>query len=76
MEKFALLNLLKAIDGLKNAQKSQNAAAEPPVPPPPAAAPNAENSDGSVPITGNMPNLMYETLMRHEQMSNRIRNKK
>lgn len=72
MEKFALLNLLKAIDGLKNAQPMQN-----PVSPPPATgSPVAEKAETKTQQPMQMPNIMYETLMRHEQMSNRIHNKR
>lgn len=69
MEKFALLNLLKALDGLKSAQKTLNPSAETAAKAPPAEQAVREPA-------GDMPNLMYETLMRHEQMSNRLRNKK
>lgn len=72
MEKFALLNLLKVIDGLKNAQTRQNTAAEttPPTAEPPVKHSVSETADNPI------PNLMYETLMRHEQISNRLKNKK
>ena len=72
MEKFALLNLLKAIDGLKNAQPQQNTA----TPPPPTRSTNSKISEQTEPPHHEMPNIMYETLMRHEQMSNRLRNKR
>lgn len=73
MEKFALLNLLKVIDGLKKAQNGQNAQEETASAPPP---PPAEKPAVKETAAGDMPNLMYETLMRHEQISNRIKNKK
>lgn len=69
MEKFALLNLLKAIDGLQNGNSEEpNAQTEEikvtPAPQPPQA-PQAD-----------MPNFIYETLMRHEAMSNRLKRKR
>ena len=97
MEKFALLNLLKAIDGLKNAQPSQNGSSpppsftasepapaapnappvspSPPVPSPPVPSPHYE-TDGYNPNGQKLPNIMYETLVRHEQISYRIKNKR
>ena len=63
MEKFALLNLLKALDGLNN-----NASDAPQPPPPDKKADPVEN--------GGLPNFMYETLLKHEAVSNRLRNKK
>ncbi len=68
LEKFALLNLIKALDGIKNLQSGQKGAADPP-PPPPAAA---ENTDGNRAA----PNIMFETLLRHEQVSNRLKNRR
>lgn len=70
MEKFALLNLLKAIDGLNKAEKGNDGgkpaeeAAQKPKP--------AENIYGD----GGLPNFMAEQLLRHEVMSNRLKNKK
>lgn len=72
MEKFALLNLLKAIDGLKRTPNEQNNAAETP----PARTQSAEKPEQIEPQGAEIPNIMYETLMRHEQLSNRIRNRK
>lgn len=67
LEKFGLLNLLKAIDGLKSAPTAEK---EPSAPAdnPPQESVQAQNAD--------LPNFMYETLVRHEQMSNRLHNKK
>ncbi len=93
MEKFALLNLLKAIDSLKNAQPSQNGSSPPPsftASEPAPAAPNAPTvspttsvspsphyeTDGYNPNGQKLPNIMYETLVRHEQISYRIKNKR
>ena len=75
MEKFALLNLLKAIDGL-NGLKSDDSD------PSPAAdvhrEEKAEAADTAPKKTASpeLPNFMYETLVRHEAMSNRLRNKR
>ncbi len=71
MEKFALLNLLKAIDGLKSAQKEQRAEPKAPSAPPPEASHAAPQTNAAT-----MPNIMYEALVRHEQISNRLKNKK
>lgn len=99
MEKFALLNLFKAIDGLKNGQPSQNASSPPPsfAASEPAqnspsggtsaspsslssalspASPSAADASGYNPGEKQMPNIMYETLVRHEQISYRIKNKR
>ena len=70
MEKFALLNLLKAIDGLKSVPGEQNEGATPPSTPH-SAQPKQPANDG-----GELPNFMYEALLRHEATSNRIKNKK
>ena len=67
MEKFALLNLLKAIDGLKDLPRVEN---EPPEPT--TAAPQKQSDGDGVEI----PNFMYEAIVRHEAVSNRLRNKK
>ena len=67
LEKFALLNLLKAIDGLKNLSTAEKEA--PPAPPTPQEAPQTNQN-------GDIPNIMYEALVRHEMVSNRIRNRK
>lgn len=68
MEKFALLNLLKAIDGLKNLSGGEKEP-PPPAPQPPQGASSASQNTA-------MPNIMYEAMMRHEAVSNRIRNRK
>ena len=68
MEKFALLNLLKAIDGLKSLS---NEGKEPATPTPPTA-----KTDTAAKQTAEIPNIMYEALMRHETVSNRLRNKR
>ena len=68
MEKFALLNLFKAIDGLKSLSNGEKET-PPTAPPPTQEAPKTNQ-------TGDLPNIMYEALVRHEIVSNRIRNKK
>ena len=68
LEKFALLNLLKAIDGLKSLTNVENEAPTPAQQPPQAAPQTSQNGD--------LPNIMYEALVRHEVVSNRIRNRK
>lgn len=68
MEKFALLNLLKALDGLQkpqNAEKPQNST--------PAEGEKKTPADKD---TGELPNIMYETLIRHESLSNRLKNRR
>lgn len=68
LEKFAILNLLKAIDGLKGLSATEKEQTPPPAEPvqsPPATQKNSE-----------MPNIMYEALVRHERVSNRLRNRK
>ena len=67
MEKFELLNLLKAIDGLNNVPTDEKEQPSPPSSP-------SQNPPESV--GGEMPNIMYEALLRHETTSNRIKNKK
>lgn len=67
LEKFAILNLLKAIDGLKSLSAEEKA----PSPPPATATPSATEQKN-----GDIPNIMYEALMRHETVSNRLRNRK
>lgn len=70
MEKFALLNLLKALQSLSQQNQSQPAAQtapaekqpEPATPPPPP-----ENV---------YPNVMASVLERHEEISNRLKNKR
>ncbi len=73
MEKFALLNLLKALDGLKSADADEKTDK--------GAAPTAASARPSKTPTENaqsfeIPNIMYEALMRHETVSNRLKNKK
>ena len=67
MEKFGLLNLLKAIDGLKGSTVEPTEAVSPEERKP-IAVKKEPNAD--------IPNFMYETLVRHEAMSNRLKNKK
>ncbi len=79
MEKFALLNLLKAIDGLQGAKSagarepSSSPAANAPSPNERSSADGKYINDGSNSGDGN---LLYSTLMRHEEISNRLRRKK
>ena len=68
LEKFALLNLLKAIDGLKSLSNGEKET-------PPPAQPTPQTAPQTTP-NGDLPNIMYEALVRHEIVSNRIRNKK
>lgn len=68
LEKFAILNILKAIDGLKGLSATEKEQSPPPDEP--------VQSSASDKKTGEMPNIMYETLMRHEAVSNRLRNKR
>ena len=91
MEKFALLNLLKAIDGLQNADiKSDgekkdnkdmpsadgriNERAASPVP----SFEKRDIAGGEKPISPQVyqNNILYGALMRHEEMSNRLRRKR
>ena len=69
MEKFALLNLIKAIDGLSGAEKTASADGEREN----SSAPAEQNIQGN---TEQLPNFMYEALLRHEAVSNRIHNRK
>lgn len=66
LEKFAILNLLKAIDSLKSPPIEEKEPSAPSATPPPA--PKTASPE--------MPNIMYEALMRHETVSNRLRNRK
>ena len=66
MEKFGLLNLLKAIDGLNAADKQADG-----VQPPAKNSPPEEE-----PPQNRLPNVVYEKLLVHEAMSNRLKNKK
>lgn len=66
MEKFGLLNLLKAIDGLNAAAKDTNGAPQPDKTPPASPAPQKIE----------IPNIMYAQILKHEQMSNRLKNKR
>lgn len=66
MEKFGLLNLLKAIDGLNAAQKETTA-------PSPAPEKTAETKRDDA---FGAPNVVYEKLLVHEAMSNRLKNKR
>lgn len=68
LEKFALLNLLKAIDGLKSLSTGEKESPPPAQPTQQTAPQTNQNRD--------LPNIMYEALVRHEIVSNRIRNKK
>lgn len=71
MEKFALLNLLKAIDGLSKAQNGKTPAENAP------AEPRKENADPPpAPQSADGQNLMYSALVRHETISNRLRAQK
>lgn len=72
MEKFALLNLLKAIDGLKSAQQTETAAASAT----PRADPNAAAKQTDSVQAFKTPNFMYEAILRHEQVSNKLKNKR
>ncbi len=66
MEKFALLNLLKAIDGLgKDTKPTEEPAAGRPAD---AAQPPRAREE--------LPNFMYEQLLRHEAVSNRLKNRR
>ena len=67
LEKFALLNLLKAIDGLQREKTAENAPSAPSNQPP---VPEQQTKKED------MPNFMYETLLRHETISNRLKNRK
>ncbi len=72
MEKFALLNLLKALETLAPKQNSGQSSdknfeeTKPPVP-------NAQQKPDSV-QTLEIPNVMASVLERHEAISNRIKN--
>lgn len=79
MEKFALLNLLKALETLSPPDKTQkNGEAAAPAPTPPADMPEQKPSAEQVTPRPAEPdfNAMANILSRHEQIANRLRNKK
>ena len=63
MEKFALLNLIKAIDGLNSVKPAEKEEAK---------NPQEENLQPPE----NTPNVIMEALIRHEKISNRLKNRK
>lgn len=74
MEKFALLNLLNALQTLSAPKNSgENAQSDGAAPPPPVSAaspkPNAPPQDKPL-------NVMQSVLERHEAMSNRVKNRR
>ncbi len=74
MEKFALLNLLKALETLSPADK------KPKNDDPPQTEPETANEKSAAPQKSAAVypenNVMASVLSRHEQISNRLKNKK
>lgn len=69
MEKFALLDFLKAFQTLTANNAAEKEVSTPPPPPAPSASPAA-------PPPGYARNVMADVIARHEEVANRIRNKK
>ena len=69
MEKFALFDFLKAFGSLTENTKAENEAA---APPPPQQQPTV--SPAPMPVYERNP--MADVIARHEEIANRIRNKK
>ena len=67
-EKFALLNLIKALQGI-SAVNPDNKDGESSAPPPAYSAPDRKQSTAEY-------NAMADVLRRHEAISNRVRNKR
>ena len=67
LEKFALLNLLKALDGIKNLSGGENGN---------KSAENSPTAPDAPKRQDQPPNILYETLVKHEQVSNRLKNKR
>lgn len=70
-EKFALLNLLKALEGISmqnsGNKQEENASYDNPAP---------EQEKAAQPAANTYPNVMASVLERHEAISNRVKNKK
>lgn len=70
-EKFALLNILKALEGISmqnsGNKQEENGSSDSAVPEQEKAVPQAVNT---------YPNVMASVLERHEAISNRVKNKK
>lgn len=72
MEKFGLLNLLKAIETLSPPSDSKQTGSEQPAAPPVPPKPNAEPKPERTADTEY--NVMASVLERHERISNRLKN--
>ena len=70
MEKFALLDFLKAFESLTANRSTEKEQAAPPAPPPPSPA-----TPSALPANYER-NVMADVIARHEEIANRIRNKK
>lgn len=70
MEKFGLLNLLKALNALNPKNNSANDTQKTPETPTNSAPAEPEHE------TDYQNNVMYNVLSRHEQVANRIKNKR
>ncbi len=72
MEKFALLNLLKALETLSPQKSSENEQR----PEPHQTAPAPEPQSPQPQETPERLNVMANVLSRHEEISNRLKNKR
>lgn len=77
MEKFALLDFLKAFESLAPKQTAANPAADKPEPAPAQPSPTAPAAQ-SAPAAPEIyeTNVMANVLSRHEEIANRIKNKR
>lgn len=71
MEKFGLLNLLKALETLTPKNNTTSAGQPDAETPPPAAKPAAPAPEPEPDLEHN---VMFKVLSRHEQTANRIKN--
>ena len=65
-EKFALLNIIKALEGLSVKHDGNNAEESPPPRP-------SETRPSGTEKTEDVPNVMAKVIERHERISNRVR---
>ena len=73
MEKFGLLNLIKTLDALSSNGKTDADAQNKQ---PETASADEKSDTKTPPPKAELPNVMGDMLLRHEQISNRVKNKR